>query len=106
MVMFVIAEARSLKTLANGEILVIVDVAPVIVLPPLDVGRVVVGVFALAFAAGVVVLDHYIHAILIHAHRIRVSTASGCGLLPSRRDMLRSLCSRTSASGGGSSICC
>src|SRR6266850_1726568 len=103
MVIFVIAEACSFKTLTNGEILIVVDVAPVLVLPPLHIGRVVLRVFALAFAAGVIVLDHYRHAILIHAHSIRVSAVSGRALLPSRRYMLRRFSGRTGAGGRGRS---
>src|SRR5712672_1821691 len=100
-VVFLITETRSLKTLANSEILILFNVAPVLVLPSLDMCRVVVRVFALILATGLVVLDHYTHAILVHMDRTGASADGSCVLLPSRWYGLRRLGSSASARGSG-----
>src|SRR6266702_3961347 len=102
MVVFVIAEARSLKTLADGDILVVIDVTPVLILPTLDVGRVILWVLAVTLAGRVVVLNDYACAILTHARRTGSTAVGSCVLLPSRRYGLCGVGSSGNRGGGGS----
>lgn len=80
MLAFVVAEARPLKTLADGDILVFIDVTPVLVLPTLNVGRVIVWVLAFTVTGRVVLLNDHACAILTHTFRTGSSAVSGCVL--------------------------